>query len=93
MIKKLALLLCLGLAVPVPVTASPARKALEAAKIGAGIACVAGTVCLIASYPEAFGKFFGALIRVLADDHYCYHCDCHHYHRCHSPHVTVVYRY
>jgi hypothetical protein len=95
MIKKLALLLCLGLAVPVPVAATPARNVLEAAKIGAGVACVAGTACLIASYPEAFGKFFGALIRVLADYHYCHHCDYHDYHHCHYRHVTVTttYRY
>lgn len=92
MIKKLGLLLCLGFAAQAPITASPSRHAAEIAKIGAGVACVAGTVYLIASYPEAFGKFFGALIRVLADSHYCYHCECWNHHHCyHAPRVTVTY--
>jgi hypothetical protein len=96
MIKKLFLLLSLGLATPAPVVAAyPSRSdAQTLLSFTAVCAIVAGTVCIMANNPE-FSRAFGrALLEVLTDRR--------HYHHCHSfwcdcyyprSSVSVTYHY
>lgn len=90
MIKKLALLLCLGLGLQAPLVVGKSSRQENfetAVKVGAGAVCVTGLVYLVATYPEFFGEFFGALLRGLADRRYCYDCDRwyhKHTHHCHG---------
>ena len=98
MIKKLGLLICLGLAAQAPLAAgyygeNTHKEAVELATITAGVTCVAGMLYFIVLYPQFFGEFAGVLMRGLADRHYCYHCDsyCHgHRPHYHYPRVQVT---
>jgi hypothetical protein len=96
MIKKLLLILSLGLATSAPVAvAYPTRTYVSDREtqailsVGAGFAAIAATAYLMANHPDFFKAFGRALLEVLTDRRHYHHC-CHSFWcHCHHDHGSV----